>query len=181
MGTGCQIDQNINLLWPILSALTGEPLAALPYDERLSRLLSHGFGGRLRARRQPRLRHPQACRQRLRPPAPVVPVAGNGRLQWTDFRQVRVAVCCPGRPHRGAALINFARTCLNVARGQAGSMALSHFLTLDMQLVCMGAAPDGRRHACYPTKTGVKVGLAAKSSLLRQVHQTTPDVGCFAH
>jgi hypoxanthine-DNA glycosylase len=31
-------------LWPILSALTGEPLAALPYDERLPRLLAHGFG-----------------------------------------------------------------------------------------------------------------------------------------
>lgn len=33
-----------NLLWPILSALTGEPLADLPYDERLPRLLAHGFG-----------------------------------------------------------------------------------------------------------------------------------------
>jgi hypoxanthine-DNA glycosylase len=33
-----------NLLWPILSALTGEPLAALPYEERLPRLLAHGFG-----------------------------------------------------------------------------------------------------------------------------------------
>lgn len=33
-----------NLLWPILSALTGEPLAALPYAERLPRLLAHGFG-----------------------------------------------------------------------------------------------------------------------------------------
>ncbi|MRW87330.1 DNA-deoxyinosine glycosylase [Pseudoduganella sp. FT26W] len=33
-----------NLLWPILSALTGEPLAALPYTERLPRLLTHGFG-----------------------------------------------------------------------------------------------------------------------------------------
>jgi len=33
-----------NLLWPILSALTGEPLADLPYDERLLRLLAHGFG-----------------------------------------------------------------------------------------------------------------------------------------
>ncbi len=33
-----------NLLWPILSALTGEPLAGLPYDERLPRLLAHGFG-----------------------------------------------------------------------------------------------------------------------------------------
>ncbi|WP_332852863.1 DNA-deoxyinosine glycosylase [Duganella sp. S19_KUP01_CR8] len=33
-----------NLLWPILSALTGEPLAQLPYDERLPRLLAHGFG-----------------------------------------------------------------------------------------------------------------------------------------
>ncbi|MFS2135482.1 DNA-deoxyinosine glycosylase [Duganella sp. Dugasp56] len=38
------MDQNINLLWPILSALTGEPLAQLPYDERLPRLLAHGFG-----------------------------------------------------------------------------------------------------------------------------------------
>ena len=33
-----------NLLWPILSVLTGEPLAQLPYDERLPRLLAHGFG-----------------------------------------------------------------------------------------------------------------------------------------
>jgi hypoxanthine-DNA glycosylase len=33
-----------NLLWPILSALTGEPLAGLPYAERLPRLLAHGFG-----------------------------------------------------------------------------------------------------------------------------------------
>jgi hypoxanthine-DNA glycosylase len=33
-----------NLLWPILSALTGEPLADLPYAERLPRLLAHGFG-----------------------------------------------------------------------------------------------------------------------------------------
>ena len=33
-----------NLLWPILSALTGEPLAQLPYHERLPRLLAHGFG-----------------------------------------------------------------------------------------------------------------------------------------
>ncbi len=33
-----------NLLWPILSALTGEPLAVLPYAERLPRLLAHGFG-----------------------------------------------------------------------------------------------------------------------------------------
>ncbi len=33
-----------NQLWPILSALVGEDLAALPYAERLPRLLSHGFG-----------------------------------------------------------------------------------------------------------------------------------------
>ena len=33
-----------NLLWPILSALTGEPLAQLPYAKRLPRLLAHGFG-----------------------------------------------------------------------------------------------------------------------------------------
>jgi hypoxanthine-DNA glycosylase len=33
-----------NLLWPILSALTGEPLAALPYAERLPRLLAQGVG-----------------------------------------------------------------------------------------------------------------------------------------
>lgn len=33
-----------NLLWPILSALTGEPLADLPYAQRLPRLLAHGFG-----------------------------------------------------------------------------------------------------------------------------------------
>jgi hypoxanthine-DNA glycosylase len=33
-----------NALWPILSALTGEPLADMPYAERLPRLLSHGIG-----------------------------------------------------------------------------------------------------------------------------------------
>jgi hypoxanthine-DNA glycosylase len=33
-----------NLLWPILAALTGEDLAALPYAQRLPRLLAHGFG-----------------------------------------------------------------------------------------------------------------------------------------
>lgn len=33
-----------NQLWPILSALTGEDLAALPYAERLPRLLAHRFG-----------------------------------------------------------------------------------------------------------------------------------------
>jgi hypoxanthine-DNA glycosylase len=33
-----------NALWPILSALTGEDLAGLPYDERLSRLLAHRIG-----------------------------------------------------------------------------------------------------------------------------------------
>lgn len=33
-----------NLLWPILSALTGESLTAMPYDQRLPRLLAHGFG-----------------------------------------------------------------------------------------------------------------------------------------
>jgi hypoxanthine-DNA glycosylase len=33
-----------NQLWRILSALTGDELAALPYAERLPRLLSHGIG-----------------------------------------------------------------------------------------------------------------------------------------
>ena len=33
-----------NQLWPILSVLSGEDLAALPYDERLPRLLAQGFG-----------------------------------------------------------------------------------------------------------------------------------------
>lgn len=33
-----------NHLWPILSALSGEDLAALPYAARLARLLAHGFG-----------------------------------------------------------------------------------------------------------------------------------------
>lgn len=33
-----------NQLWPILSALTGEDLVALPYAQRLPRLLAHGFG-----------------------------------------------------------------------------------------------------------------------------------------
>jgi hypoxanthine-DNA glycosylase len=33
-----------NLLWPILAALTGEDLAAMPYAARLPLLLAHGFG-----------------------------------------------------------------------------------------------------------------------------------------
>lgn len=33
-----------NLLWPILSALSGENLVALPYAERLPSLLAHGIG-----------------------------------------------------------------------------------------------------------------------------------------
>jgi hypoxanthine-DNA glycosylase len=33
-----------NLLWPILSHLTGADLASMPYAERLPRLLEHGFG-----------------------------------------------------------------------------------------------------------------------------------------
>lgn len=33
-----------NHLWPILSALTGEDLAGMPYAQRLPRLLAHGFG-----------------------------------------------------------------------------------------------------------------------------------------
>ena len=33
-----------NALWPILSRLTGEPLASLPYPERLACLLAHGIG-----------------------------------------------------------------------------------------------------------------------------------------
>ncbi|MFZ6647418.1 DNA-deoxyinosine glycosylase [Undibacterium sp. TJN25] len=33
-----------NQLWPILSALTGEDLAGLPYADRLPRLLSHRIG-----------------------------------------------------------------------------------------------------------------------------------------
>jgi hypoxanthine-DNA glycosylase len=33
-----------NQLWPILSMLTGEELTALPYPERLPRLLAHGLG-----------------------------------------------------------------------------------------------------------------------------------------
>lgn len=33
-----------NALWPILSALTGDNLVALPYAERLNRLLSHRIG-----------------------------------------------------------------------------------------------------------------------------------------
>jgi hypoxanthine-DNA glycosylase len=41
---GCQIDQNINQFWPLVSALVKEDLAALPYDQRLPRLLVHGFG-----------------------------------------------------------------------------------------------------------------------------------------
>jgi hypoxanthine-DNA glycosylase len=38
------MDQNINALCPILSALTGDDLAALPYAERLPRLLAHRIG-----------------------------------------------------------------------------------------------------------------------------------------
>lgn len=33
-----------NQFWPLLGALTGEPLAELPYAERLVRLLSHRIG-----------------------------------------------------------------------------------------------------------------------------------------
>ena len=33
-----------NQLWPILSMLTGEDLTGLQYEERLPRLLAHGFG-----------------------------------------------------------------------------------------------------------------------------------------
>lgn len=33
-----------NQLWPMLSVLTGEDLAGLPYAERLPRLLAHGVG-----------------------------------------------------------------------------------------------------------------------------------------
>jgi hypoxanthine-DNA glycosylase len=33
-----------NLFWPILSVLTGEPLAELPYADRLPRLLAHRIG-----------------------------------------------------------------------------------------------------------------------------------------
>jgi hypoxanthine-DNA glycosylase len=33
-----------NQLWPLLSALTGDDLAALPYAERLPCLLAHGIG-----------------------------------------------------------------------------------------------------------------------------------------
>jgi len=33
-----------NALWPILSELTGEELAGMPYAERLPRLLAHGIG-----------------------------------------------------------------------------------------------------------------------------------------
>ncbi|MGB9988113.1 DNA-deoxyinosine glycosylase [Pseudoduganella rhizocola] len=33
-----------NALWPILSALTGEDLAGMPYAGRLPRLLAHGIG-----------------------------------------------------------------------------------------------------------------------------------------
>ena len=33
-----------NQLWPILSTLTADDLVSLPYEERLPRLLAHGFG-----------------------------------------------------------------------------------------------------------------------------------------
>ena len=33
-----------NQFWPLVSKLAGEDLAALPYAERLQRLLKHGFG-----------------------------------------------------------------------------------------------------------------------------------------
>jgi hypoxanthine-DNA glycosylase len=33
-----------NLFWPILSVLTGDPLATLPYADRLPRLLAHRIG-----------------------------------------------------------------------------------------------------------------------------------------
>ncbi|WP_426104133.1 DNA-deoxyinosine glycosylase [Massilia sp. TSP1-1-2] len=77
-----------NALWPILAALTGEPLAALPYAERLARLLKHGVGlwdvlgacerqGSLDAR----IRHPAANDfTRLRALCPQLAVVGfNGQ------------------------------------------------------------------------------------------------------
>ncbi len=33
-----------NQFWPLVSALTGDDLVALPYVDRLPRLLAHGFG-----------------------------------------------------------------------------------------------------------------------------------------
>ncbi len=33
-----------NQFWPLISAVVGEDLASLPYEERLPRLLAHGFG-----------------------------------------------------------------------------------------------------------------------------------------
>jgi hypothetical protein len=38
------MSQNIKQLWPILSALTGGDLAAMPDAGRLPRLLAHGIG-----------------------------------------------------------------------------------------------------------------------------------------
>lgn len=40
----CQIDQNINQLWRLLSAVLDDDLAALPYAEWLPRLLAHRVG-----------------------------------------------------------------------------------------------------------------------------------------
>jgi hypoxanthine-DNA glycosylase len=44
LSSRCQIDQNSNQFWRLVSAVVGEDLAALPYAERLPRLLAHGFG-----------------------------------------------------------------------------------------------------------------------------------------
>src|SRR5471032_3399831 len=63
-----------------------------------------GCAGRLRARGQPRLRHPQARRQRFRAPARAVSAAGNGGLQRPDLRQVCAAVRCRGVSDAGAAV-----------------------------------------------------------------------------
>lgn len=77
-----------NQLWPLLSALTGEDLAGLPYAERLPRLLAHGVGlwdvlgacqrqGSLDAR----IRHPAANDfSRLRERCPELETVGfNGQ------------------------------------------------------------------------------------------------------
>jgi hypoxanthine-DNA glycosylase len=95
----CQIDQNSNQLWPILSALTGENLVSLSYAERLPRLLSHSFGlwDVLGAcERQDSL--DSAIRK---PAADDFAHLRELCLQWANFRKIGPAVRVCRLPHAG--------------------------------------------------------------------------------
>ena len=81
-----------------------------------------GRAGRMRARRQPRFRHPQAGGQRLRAAAPVVSRAANRWLQRADVGEVRAAICGAGVSDRRAAVIVAGAYGADV-RAEAGGVA----------------------------------------------------------